>query len=88
MLTSSRSCGSRTCGSERGNDELALLTLGKAIDSDYSLELVHLRLLRLYVKLGRRAEAVAHYRDLEKWAKANKSPLSDATKQLFSDITA
>ncbi len=74
--------------SERGNDELALLTLGKAIDSDYSLEMVHLRLLRLYVKLGRRAEAVAHYRDLEKWAKANKSPLSDATKQLFSDITA
>lgn len=73
---------------ERGNDELALLTLGRAIDADYSLEAVHLRLLRLYVKLGRRAEAVAHYRELEKWAKSSKTALSGETKQLFADITA
>ena len=73
---------------ERGNEELALLTLGKAIDADYSLQAVHLRLLHQYVKLGRRAEAVAHYRELEKWAKSNKSTLSSETRQLFADITA
>ncbi len=74
--------------SERGNDELALLTLGKAIDADFSLEAVHLKLLKLYVKLGRRAEAVTHYRELEKWAKSNKNRLSPETRQLFSEITA
>ncbi len=73
---------------ERGNEELALLTLGRAIDADYSLEPVHLRLLRLYVKLGRRAEAVAHYRELEKWAKSKRTPLSSEVQQLFADITA
>ncbi len=74
--------------SERGNDELALLTLGKAIDADYSIEAIHLKLLRLYVKLGRRAEAVAHFRDLEKWAKVNKRKLGADTRQLFDEITA
>ncbi len=73
---------------ERGNEELALLTLGRAIDADYSLEPVHLRLLRLYVKLGRRAEAVAHYRELEKWAKSKRRPLGTEVQQLFADITA
>ena len=73
---------------ERGNEELALLTLGRAIDADYSLEPVHLRLLRLYVKLGRRAEAVAHYRDLQKWAKSKRLTLGAEVQQLFADITA
>lgn len=73
---------------ERGNDDLALHTLGRAIDADYALEEVHLRLLKLYMNLGRRAEAVAHYRELEKWAKTNRAPLSQATKQVFADITA
>ncbi len=74
--------------SARGNDELALLTLGKAIDADYSVEAIHLKLLRLYVRLGRRAEAVAHFRELEKWAKATKRKLGVETQQLFSEITA
>lgn len=73
---------------ERGNEELALLTLGRAIDADYSREPVHLRLLRLYVKLGRRAEAVAHFRELEKWAKSKRMPLGADVQQLFADITA
>jgi len=76
------------CWSGRGNDELALLTLGKAINADYSVEAIHLKLLRLYVKLGRRAEAVAHFRDLEKWAKVNKHELGADTRQLFDEITA
>lgn len=73
---------------KRGNDELALHTLGRAIDADYSIETIHLRLLQLYLKLGRRAEAVAHYRDLEKWAKSTKKALGSETKQLFAAITA
>ena len=74
--------------SAQGNDELALLTLGKAISADYSSEAIHLKLLRLYVQLGRRAEAVAHYRELEKWAKGSKSELGAETRQLFAEITA
>ena len=74
--------------SARGNDELALLTLGKAIDADYSIEAIHLKVLRLYVRLGRRAEAVAHYRELEKWAKGNRRKLGAETRQLFTEITA
>lgn len=74
--------------SDRGNDELALLTLGKAIDADYSIESIHLKLLRLYIRLGRRAEAVAHYRELEMWAKSNKRMLGAETQQLFSEMTA
>ena len=74
--------------SERGNDELALLTLGKAIGADYAIESIHLKLLRLYLKLGRRAEAVAHYRELEKWAKETKRELGVETRQLFTEIIA
>lgn len=74
--------------SARGNDELALLTLGKAIDADYSIEAIHQKLLRLYLGLGRRAEAVAHYRELEKWAKRTNRMLGAETRQLFTEIIA
>ena len=68
--------------------ELALLTLVRAIETDFTYDDFHLKLLRLYVTLGRRAEAVAHYREMERRAKANKTPLSGEIRQLFSDITA
>ncbi len=71
-----------------GKHELALMTLNRAIAADYAQDNLHLKLLRLYVKLGRRAEAVAHYRDLEKRARASKSSISAPIQQLFSDITA
>lgn len=74
--------------SERGNDELALLTLTRAIDTDYSSQHIHNKLLSLYARLGRRAEAVAHFRELEKWAKQTKTTLGSDIIQLFSDITA
>lgn len=72
----------------RQSFEWALHTLTQAIDTDFTREEIHLRLLRLYVRLGRRAEAVAHYRELERWAKSNKTTLSGQIRQLFSDITA
>jgi len=72
----------------RESYELALHTLTRAIDTDFTREEIHLKLLRLYVRLGRRAEAVAHFRQLERWAKSNKTPLSGQIRQLFSDITA
>ncbi len=69
-------------------DELALHTLTRAVETDYSREGIHRKLLRLYARLGRRAEAVAHYRELERWTKNNKKKLSGETRQLFSDIIA
>ena len=73
---------------ERESYELALHTLTRAIETDFTREEIHLKLLRLYVRLGRRAEAVAHFRQLERWAKKKKLPLSMQIRQLFSDITA
>ena len=73
---------------ERESFELALHTLIRALETDYSREENHLRLLRLYAQLGRRAEAVEHFRKLERWAKAGKTKLSGRVRQLFSDITA
>ena len=72
----------------RESFELALHTLIRALETDFRREELHLRLLRLYVQLGRRAEAVEHYRTLERWSKTNKTALSGQIRQLFSDITA
>ena len=72
----------------RASHELALHTLTRAIETDFSQEDIHLKLLRLYAKLGRRAEAVAHFREVERWAKSEKKRLSGRIRQLFSDIIA
>lgn len=71
-----------------GKHELALHTLTRALDTDYANEAIHKKLLKLYVLLGRRAEAVTHYRSLEKWARSSKTRLSGDVQQLFSDIIA
>ena len=71
-----------------GKHELALHTLLRAVDSDNSNEAIHTRLLNMYLRLGRRAEAVAHFRHIEKWARSNKIAVSDDLRQLYSDITA
>lgn len=68
--------------------ELALHTLMRALETDYVNESIHKKLLRLYVRLGRRAEAVTHYRSLEKWARTSKTGLSGEIQQMFSDIIA
>lgn len=73
---------------ERDSYELSLHMLTRAIDTDYTRQEIHLKLLRLYVRLGRRAEAVAHFRQLERWAKSNRRALSPQIRQLFGDITA
>ena len=72
----------------RESYELALHTLTRAIDTDFTREQLHLKLLRLYVRLGRRAEAVAHFRQLERWAKSNRIKLGAQVQQLYADITA
>ncbi|MCY3797325.1 MAG: bacterial transcriptional activator domain-containing protein [Chloroflexi bacterium] len=73
---------------ERQSYELALHMLTRAIDTDFTRLENHLKLLRLYVRLGRRAEAVAHFRQLERWAKSKRRVLSSEIRQLFGDITA
>ena len=77
-----------TIWDESGKHELALHTLMRAIETDYTDEAIHLKLLQLYVRLGRRAEAVTHYRSLEKWAKTKKTSLSDDINKVFADILA
>ena len=71
---------------ERGNKELALRTLRQAADTDFSRGDIHISLLQVYAELGRRAEAVAHYRKFKDWAKSNKIELSGDIQQLYSDI--
>ena len=71
---------------ERGNRELALHTLRRAIEADYDVASLHLRLLSLYAELDRRAEALAHYRELEAWAKANNSSVNGETRRLIAGI--
>ncbi len=71
---------------ERGNKELALRTLRQAADTDFSRGDIHYRLLEAYAELGRRAEAVAHYRKFQNWAKSEKVELSGEIQQLYSDI--
>ncbi|MCY3834020.1 MAG: bacterial transcriptional activator domain-containing protein [Chloroflexi bacterium] len=72
----------------RESYELALHTLTRALDTDFSREEIHLKLLRLYLRLGRRAEAVAHCRQLERWAKSSRVKLGAQVRQLYADITA
>ena len=72
----------------RESYELALHTLTRAIDADFTCERRHLKLLGLYMRLGRRAEAVAHFRALERWAKANRTRLGAPVRRLFADIRA
>jgi len=72
---------------ERGKKELALRTYRQAVDTDYAREDMHGNAMQLYAELGRRAEAVAHYKKLKAWAKSEKVKLSDDIQQLYSDIT-
>ena len=72
----------------QGKHELALHTLLRAVDTDFSNDAIHHKLLRLYARLGRRAEAVTHYRAMEAWAKRQRLALTDETRELFSEISA
>ena len=71
----------------RESYELALHTLARAIETDYSREDLHLKTLRLYVRLGKREEAVAHFRQLERWAKSNERQISGQIQKLFGEVT-
>lgn len=73
---------------ERGNKELALRTYRQAVATDFAREDIHISLMKLYAELGRRAEAVGHFRKVESWAKSEKTQLSDEIQQLYNDITA
>jgi len=73
---------------DKGRDELALKLYRTAIDEDNSREDLHRQLMHLYNKLGRRAEAVAHYQQLEKSIQENGGNLSTETQSLYSEIMA
>lgn len=71
-----------------GNRELALRTYRQAVDTDFSRQDIHQKLMVMYAELGRRGEAVAHYKKLAKWCKDNKTPVGESTQQIYNDIMA
>lgn len=73
---------------ENGNKEQSLRVYRQAVDTDFSRGDIHVSLLQTYAELGRRAEAVAHYRKFKSWAKSQKVELSGEIQQLYSDITS
>jgi len=72
---------------DRGKKELALRSYRQAIDTDFERDDMHQKVMQLYAELGRRAEAVGHYKKVKAWAKSEKVALSDGIQQLYADIT-
>ena len=72
----------------REKHELALPKLLRAIETDYADERLHQKALRLYLRLGRRPEAVVHFRNYEAWAADNERQLSQNMQALSREIVA
>lgn len=71
---------------EKDRKELALKLYRQALDEDFKREDIHLDMMQLYVDLGRRSEAVAHYQDVEKLFKQHNLKLSDTTIESYKSI--
>jgi DNA-binding SARP family transcriptional activator len=59
--------------------ELALAQLLRALNADFDRPAVQARVLKLYIDLGRRYEAAAHYKDL-------KSRLSKLKRRMWPEV--
>ncbi|MEO1255464.1 MAG: BTAD domain-containing putative transcriptional regulator [Bacteroidota bacterium] len=71
---------------EKDRKELALKLYLQALDEDNTREDIHRQTMQLYVDLGRRSEAIAHYQDLEKSFGEQKRDISEETTALYSTI--
>jgi two-component SAPR family response regulator len=69
-------------------DEKALALLHKAVEADYTREDIHRELLQLYSDMGRRSEAVKHYKKLVETLEADEQTPSSETSALYEAITA
>ncbi|MDZ4768703.1 MAG: BTAD domain-containing putative transcriptional regulator [Chloroflexota bacterium] len=68
--------------------EHALVMYKRAIDADFLREDMHREVMRLYMQLGRRGEAVAQFRRFETAAKANAMTIDDRTRLLYNEALA
>lgn len=66
--------------------ELAIRLYQQALEEDLEREHIHREVMGLFVDLGRRSEAVAHFRKLEQTFQAQKRPLEAETVAVFQAI--
>ncbi len=71
---------------KRGRNEQALMLIKRAVDADPQNEALHRYLMTIFVQVGRRSEAVAHYQRLSAQLKhAGRQPEPD-TRALYNEI--
>ncbi len=73
---------------EKDRKELALKLYRQALDEDFSREDFHRDIMNLYTDLGRRSEAVAHFKQLEETFKAEGREVSDETTGVYNEIVS
>jgi DNA-binding SARP family transcriptional activator len=73
----------------RDGKEQALALYQKAIAADFGREEIHRKIISLYAELGRRSEAIAHYRRVaEVIKKTQGAELAPDTQALYAEIMA
>ncbi len=66
--------------------EHALVLYERALDADPTREDMHRQAMRIMKQLGRRSEAVAHFRQLEAMLKPQKRHVDSETRAVFDEI--
>ncbi|MDX1991521.1 MAG: BTAD domain-containing putative transcriptional regulator [bacterium] len=73
---------------ENGRTEQALGLLERALAEDNHRDDIHYQVMQLYLELGRRGEAAAHYQKLAEDRRKDSRPISDTLKALYNEIVA
>jgi DNA-binding SARP family transcriptional activator len=73
---------------DRDRRELAIRFYEQGLAADFFREDIHRSLMQLYAYLGRRSEAVAHFKEMDTVYRRNKRTMQPETLQLYSDIMA
>jgi len=70
----------------KNEEELALRSYSRILEEDPSLQDVHIKLLKLYAKLGRNSEAVVHYQQLERYFRDQNMAIGAELSSTFNEI--
>lgn len=73
---------------DRERFEMAIRQYEMAIDAAFDDPMPHLKLIELYVRLGRRSEAVAHYQRINEAFLNNNQTMPQMLRQAYSQLTA
>ncbi|MBE2182768.1 MAG: hypothetical protein IAE89_05015 [Anaerolineae bacterium] len=71
---------------QTNHPEQALRLFQKALQTDGSQQALHRNLMNLYITLGRRSEAVSHFRKLEKTLRQNGDAIAPETAAIYQQI--